>query len=218
MAKRSASPSSWPRPDFMPAPQRPAVWMWVWLMVAAAMLLALAWRWQDLQGQRSVLDEQAALLHQLAAVESRVASGEAPVNAAELQRRAWGLHAQLNPKQGEDWASRWLAVEQALPAGLQMQALEMEGASLRLEGLAPTADLVMQLVDSLAMQAASQPAAATSSGAGTGTGTGTGAAASLRQEVVLTRLQRPEAVGESADAGNALRFEVVRRRATGLRS
>ncbi|MDC8771001.1 PilN domain-containing protein [Roseateles albus] len=199
MAIRTPSATTWPQPDFMPAPQRPGVLMWGWLLISAAVLLALAWRWQDLQGQRGVLAEQAALLNKLAAVESRMASGVAPANAAELQRRAWGLYAQLQPKAGEDWASRWLALEQALPAGLQLQALEMVGAEMRLEGLAPSADLVMQLVDSLALQVANQQAAA----------------AEARQEVVLTRLQRPEGVAE-AEAGNALRFEVVRRRASAL--
>jgi hypothetical protein len=194
----------------MPAQQRPGVLMWVWLLIAVAVLLAIAWRWQDLQSQRAVLAEQAGLLNKLAGLESRDGGGgtgsAAPVSAADQQRRAWGLHAQLSPMQGEDWASRWLAVEQALPAGLQLQALEMEGASLRLEGLAPTADLVMQLVDGLAMQTARQP------------GTATATVVNPRQEVVLTRLQRPEGAAEAADAGNALRFEVVRRPAPGLRS
>ncbi|MCV2367313.1 PilN domain-containing protein [Paucibacter oligotrophus] len=158
--------------------------------------MALAWRWHELQDQRAVLSEQAGLLNKLADRESRATGAVAPANAADQQRRAWGLHAQLRPKQGEDWASRWLAVEQALPAGLQIQALEMEGASLRLEGLAPTADLVMQLVDALATQAANHGPGPVS-------------------EVVLTRLQRPETPAEAAAESNALRFEVVRRRANG---
>jgi Tfp pilus assembly protein PilN len=171
--------------------------MWAWLLVAVGVLLALGWHWRALQDQRMVLFDQAALLNQLAAAELRVAGNAPPANSADLQRRAWSLQAQLSPKPGDDWASRWLTVEQALPAGLQLQALEMEGASLRVEGLAPTADLVMQLVDRLATQAAS----------------GIGPS----HEVVLTRLQRPEGAAEAAES-NALRFEVVRRRANGLRS
>lgn len=186
---RRHSGTSWPQPDFMPAPVRPGMLMWAWLLVAAGLVLAAGWRWQELQDQRAVLAEQAALLSRMAQPEQAAAP-----NSAELQRRAWALAAQLAPSKGEDWASRWLAVEQALPAGLQLQALEMEGAAMRLEGLAPRAELVMLLVDRLATQAASQQGGAS--------------------EVVLTRLQRPEGVAES----DLLRFEVVRRRANGQRS
>jgi Tfp pilus assembly protein PilN len=189
---RRHSGASWPQPDFMPAATRPGALIWAWLLLAVCALVAAGWRWHELQDQRAVLAEQAVLLSRMA----QPAQAAAP-NSAELQRRAAALAAQLAPPQGEDWASRWLAVEQALPPGLQLQALEMEGASMRLEGLAPTAELVMQLVDSLATQAAIHPPSM-------------GAAS----EVVLTRLQRPEGVAES----NLLRFEVVRRRANGLRS
>lgn len=189
------SSPSWPQPDFMPAPARPSPLMWAWLLVAACAMLAAGWRWHELQDQRAVLSEQAALLSRMAQPEQAAAP-----NSAELQRRAAALAARLTPAKGEDWASRWLAVEQALPPGLQLQALEMEGASLRLEGLAPQADLVMQLVDRLATQAAGQQQ-------------GLGGAS----EVVLTRLQRPEGTAEAAES-NALRFEVVRRRANGQRS
>jgi Tfp pilus assembly protein PilN len=189
---RRHSGASWPQPDFMPAAVRPGLLMWAWLLVAGCALLAAGWRWHELQDQRAVLAEQAALLSRMAPPEQAAAP-----NSAELQRRAAALAAQLAPPQGEDWASRWLAVEQALPPGLQLQALEMEGASLRLEGLAPQADLVMQLVDRLATQAAGHHGAAS--------------------EVVLTRLQRPEGTAEAAES-NLLRFEVVRRRANGLRS
>ncbi|WP_310389762.1 PilN domain-containing protein [Roseateles sp.] len=174
------------------------------MLFSAGALLALGWRWHDLQGQRAVLAEQAVLLNQVAAADARGAGPEPLAKAADLQRRAWALQAQLKPKQGEDWASRWLAVEQALPPGLQLQALEMEGASLRLEGLAAQADAVMQLVDRLATQASS-------------------VAAGPAQEVVLTRLQRPEGSTKANEANeasesNALRFEVVRRRTAGQRS
>ncbi len=206
MAKKLTA-STWPQPDFMPAAQRPGVLVWVWLLLVCCAVLALGLRWQDLQAQRAVLSEQAGLLSRLSNADQGKASKTAPANEAELQRRAWALAAQLSAQDsaqaGGSWASRWLDVERALPPGLQLQALEMEGASLRLEGLAPQAELVMQLVDRLSMQAAQQ-------------GTGAGAAS----EVVLTRLQRPEGSAEgaqSADA-NALRFEVVRRRATGQRS
>lgn len=189
-----ASGPSWPQPDFMPAHRSPSLLMWAWLLVAVCALLAAGLRWHELQDQRAVLAEQAVLLSRMAQPEK---GATAAPNSAELQRRAAALAAQLVPAKGEDWPSRWLALEQALPAGLQLQALEMEGASLRLEGLAPQAELVMLLVDRLATQAAGQQGPAS--------------------EVVLTRLQRPEGAAEAAES-NALRFEVVRRRANGLRS
>ncbi|MEJ6005726.1 hypothetical protein WG899_09220 [Paucibacter sp. AS339] len=196
---------AWPQPDFMPAARRPSAWMWLWLLMAALLLAQQCWQGQVLREQAQLLDEQWLLLDKLnaagagrAAQPGKPAAESSASKTPELQRRAWALTAELRPRPGADWASRWLAVEQALPPGLQLQAMEMDAQALRLEGLSPQADLVMQLVDRLALQARE-------SGGG---------------EVVLTRLQKPEGLAEGAgiDAASAgLRFELVRRRAAGAR-
>ena len=131
------------------------------------------------QGQR----EEAQRLAEQAVVLERIArpaivtKARAPNPAA--RSRAWAAARQL----GTDWAALWSDVERALPPGLQLAAMDLDRQSLRLEGQAGEADAVTRLVDRLAMHAAPG------------------------EEVVLTRLQRPEPL---ADAGG-LRFEVVRR-------
>ena len=188
--------SRWPQPDFMPEPVRPGGLIWLWLLVSVAVLAALAVQALALREQAQGLTEQAFLLESLtqqSAAASKLPPGQAK---PELQRQqVWAVAQQLDA----DWVGRWTALEQALPPGLQLQALEMEGKTdsqtLRLEGLAPSADPVMQLVDRLALQAREK-------------------AGTPGSEVVLTRLQRPEGGDNKAgaDEPGLLRFELVRRR------
>ncbi|MBI3347305.1 MAG: PilN domain-containing protein [Burkholderiales bacterium] len=130
------------------------------------------------QGQH----EEGLRLAEQAAVLDRIARPapttptKAPNPAARA--RAWAVSQQL----GTDWAALWTDVERALPPGLQLAALDLDHQALRLEGQAGDPDAVTRLVDRLTLQA------------------------TPGEEVVLTRLQRPDAAG---DAG--LRFEVVRR-------
>jgi len=130
------------------------------------------------QGQR----EEALRLQEQAAVLDRIARPAAakpkPPNPA-ARSRAWAVSRQLDT----DWAALTSDVERALPPGLQLTALDLDRQSLRLEGQAGEADAITRLVDRLAMSAAPG------------------------DDVVLTRLQRPET---PADA-SGLRFEVVRR-------
>lgn len=126
--------------------------------------------------------EEARRLQEQAAVLDRldrpaITARTKPPNPAARQR-AWAVARQL----GTDWAALFTDVERALPPGLQLAALDLDRQALRLEGQAGDPDAVTRLVDRLAMSAAPG------------------------DEVVLTRLQRPEAAG---DAG--LRFELVRR-------
>ncbi len=109
----------------------------------------------------------------------------APTPNPAARSRTWAAARQLDT----DWAARWTELERALPPGLQLAALDLDGKTLRLEGQAAAADTVTQLVDRLALQAAPG------------------------EEVVLTRLQRPDMPGDSA----LLRFELVRRAAGGPR-
>ena len=181
----------WPQPDFMPAPQRPGVVMWLWLGISVAVLGVMLWQVRAQRIEAGSLDDQALVLQRLA---DRAAKPPAAVQPAglvaaqtaasgDLLRRAWAVSDQLDV----DWRQRWLALEQALPSGLQLQALEIEGQALRIEGLAQDMQPVTELVDRLSVQSPDL--------------SGT--------EIVMTRLQRPEA----ADAAAALRFEIVRRRA-----
>ncbi len=200
--------SRWPQPDFMPAPVRPGGLIWLWLLVAVVVLAALAVQALALREQAQGLTAQALLLERLMQQQQQSAAASKPLAGQakpELQRQqVWAVAQQLDA----DWVGRWTALEQALPPGLQLQALEMDGKkdgqTLRLEGLAPSADPVMQLVDRLALQARE-------------------ISATHASEVVLTRLQRPEG-SDKAGAGEPglLHFELVRRRAaadgqTGLR-
>lgn len=134
-----------------------------------------------LQGQSQ--HDEAQRLQEQAAVLDRLARPAAapkarPPNPA-ARSRAWATAQQL----GTDWATLWSDVERALPPGLQLAALDLDRSALRLEGQAAEPDAVTRLVDRLAMTAAPG------------------------EDVVLTRLQRPES---AADAGG-LRFEVQRR-------
>jgi len=200
-ALRGSRSANWPQPDFMPAAQKPGLWMWAYLLLAALCLGLLLLQQHQLRLQAQQLEEQWLLLDQLSA-QSAAARGTAAMRASkdasntvnrtpELQARAWAITAELRPALGQDWGSRWQAVEQALPPGLQLQAMDLQGRTLRLEGSALEADRVMQLVDRLALQARSVPGS----------------------EVVLTRLQKPE--GQAEGLAGELRFEVVRRQAPG---
>lgn len=130
------------------------------------------------QGQQ----DEARRLAEQAAVLDRLAG---PATAARAKpadpaarARAWTVARQLET----DWAALWTDVEHALPPGVQLGALDLDRQALRLEGQASDPDAVTRLVDRLAL----------------------GAAAG--DEVVLTRLQRPD-TGDAAQ----LRFELVRR-------
>lgn len=131
------------------------------------------------QGQR----DEAQRLAEQAAVLDRLARPAAvtrtPAPNPAARSRAVAAARQLDT----DWAARWTALERALPPDLQLTALDLDSKTLRLEGQASAADAVTQLVDRLALQSAPG------------------------EEVVLTRLQRPDA---AADAGQ-LRFELIRR-------
>lgn len=198
-ALRIAGPSrstNWPQPDFMPAARKPGLWMWAYLLLASLCLGLLLLQQHQLRLQAQELDEQWQLLDKLA---RGTAKTRGPVDAIssgnkapELQARAWAIATELRPALDKDWGSRWQALEQALPPGLQLQAMDLQGGSLRLEGSALEAERVMQLVDRLALQARSVPGS----------------------EVVLTRLQKPE--GQAEGMAGELRFEVVRRQASGM--
>ncbi len=191
-ASRSSAAARWPQPDFMPAPQRVGWGMWVYLGLALLSLGLLVAQQLQLRAQARELDAQWLLLDQLSAGAAGGPSKSAAATPGpEMQARAWALADELRPPMGKDWGSRWQAVEQALPPGLQLQAMDMQGPLLRLEGSAQDAERVMQLVDRLALQARSLPGS----------------------EVVLTRLQKPE--GPNDAAANELRFEVVRRQGSG---
>lgn len=129
-------------------------------------------------GQR----DEARRLAEQAALLDRIARPAATAATAPpgpaARSRAWAVATQLDT----DWAALWTAVERALPPGVQLTGLELDRQALRLEGQAAEAEAVTRLVDRLALQAAPG------------------------DEVVLTRLQRPDG---AADA--ALRFELVRR-------
>ncbi|WP_457423978.1 hypothetical protein [Roseateles sp. P5_E7] len=152
---------------------------------------SLIWVWAATAAAACVLvalqarsqHEEAQRLAEQAAVLDRIARPAAvtkarPPNPA-ARGRAWAAARQLDT----DWSALWSDVERALPPGLQLAAMDLDRQALRLEGDAGDADAVTRLVDRLAMHAAPG------------------------EEVVLTRLQRPE---PPADAGR-LRFEVVRR-------
>lgn len=176
----------WPQPDFMPAPPRTGLLVWLCLLVLGVVLGLQAQQALEQRAAHVDLDEQAVLLERLAAqARPRQSVAEAPANA-EVQRKARAVAQQLDI----DWRERWLSLEQALPAGLQLQALEIDGGQgLRIEGLAGEMAPVTQLVDRLALQAREDPGA----------------------QVELTRLQKAEG-GEEL-----LRFEIVRRRAGDVR-
>lgn len=163
-------------PDFIarPSPARRLVWAWAATAAAACVLVALQAQGQQDEARR--LREQSAVLDRLTR-SAAVAQVKPPSPAA--RSRAWAVSRQLST----DWAALWSDVERALPAGLQLTALDLDRQALRLEGLAGEADAVTRLVDRLALDAAPG------------------------EDVVLTRLQRPE---PPADAGG-LRFELVRR-------
>lgn len=151
----------------------------VWAWAAAAAAACVLIALQA-QGQR----EEARRLAEQSSVLDRlarpaVAAKPKPANPA-ARNRAWSVSRQL----GTDWAALWTDVERALPPSLQMTALDLDRQSLRLEGQAGDADAVTRLVDRLTLQAAPG------------------------DEVVLTRLQKPDTL---EDAGGALRFELVRR-------
>ena len=169
-------------PDFIaqPSRMRPLVWAWAAAAAAACVLVALQAQAQHEEAQR--LAEQAAVLDRMA---RPAPAAKATAPSAGARSRTWAAARQLDT----DWAARWTGLERALPPGLQLAALDLDGKTLRLEGQSAEADAVTRLVDRLAMQA--EPG----------------------EEVVLTRLQRPDSPNEAAQ----LRFELVRRSAGAAR-
>jgi Tfp pilus assembly protein PilN len=151
----------------------------------------LIWAWAATAAAACVLvalqaqgqQDEARRLREQAAVLDRIArptaAAPAPPPNPAARNRAWAAAQQLDT----DWAALWAGVERALPPGLQLTALDLDRQGLRVEGQAAEADGVTRLVDRLTLTA------------------------SAGQDVVLTRLQRPDA---AADAGG-LRFEVQRR-------
>ncbi len=130
----------------------------------------------QVQGQR----DEARRLAEQSTLLDRIAQPKVaakPPDAA-ARGRAWAVAREL----GTDWGTLWADVERALPPGLQIAALDLDRQALRLEGQASDADTVTRLVDRLTLHAAPG------------------------DQVVLTRLQKPETPGEGA-----LRFELVRR-------
>ncbi len=168
-----------PGPDFIPPPARGRALAWAWAATAAAACALVA---AQALGQR----EEAQRLADQAGVLARMAAPPPGVTAPAAQRaKVWAAARQLDL----DWSGRWAELEQALPPDVQLAALDMDGSGLRVEGQAPAADAVTQLVDRLALRAVAG------------------------EEVVLTRLQAPEAT----TGASLLRFELVRRKAGGPR-
>lgn len=178
-----AEPGGQPGPDFIPQPSRTRPLVWAWAAAAGAACALVAVQAQGQHEEGQRLAEQAAMLDRLARQAQPAPAAKAPNPATRA--RAWAAAQQLNT----DWPTRWAELERALPPGLQLSGLDLDAKALRLEGQAAEAGAVTQLVDRLALQAAPG------------------------EEVVLTRLQRPDA---AADAGQ-LRFELMRRPAGGLR-
>lgn len=178
-----AAASRWPAPDFVPARNRPGLLASLWLLTALAACALGAQQALQQRDEAARLDEQAQLLARITAPPqgARPAASAAGLAARD---RAQALARRLDT----DWPALWLEVEQALPPGIQLLGLDLEARQLRVEGSASQADTVMQLVDRLAQQSRS--------------------AAGEPQEVVLTRLQKPE---RAEDAAQGLRFEIVRR-------
>lgn len=191
---------AWPEPDFVRAPQRAGLLMWGWLLAAGVGCTLALSQWQDQRDEARRLTEQVELLARLDAPPTAARSNtpgavKAPPLNGAARTRAWAVNEQLTAP----WEDQWLELEHALPVGLQLTGLDLTAGNLRLEGLATEPDAVMQLVDRLAMRARER--------SGSSAGSSPGGA---EQEVVLTRLQRPE----RAEAANQLRFEIVRRPAT----
>jgi Tfp pilus assembly protein PilN len=145
-------------PDFIPRSPPLRLLMWAWAATATAACVLMALQAQALRDEAERLDAQARVLQQLD--RPRPMARATPSDAVQ-RGRAWAVVRQLQI----DWATRWPLIERALPPDLQLTALDMDARTLRLEGTAPAADAVTQLVDRLADQA--DPA----------------------EEVVLTRLQ-----------------------------
>lgn len=176
-----------PGPDFIARPPRARALAWGWAAAAAAACALVAVQAWDQHGEAQRLAEQATLLDRLARAAAPARPASAPAPAA--RSRAWAAARQLDL----DWPARWTELERALPPDLQLAAMDLDARSLRLEGLAPAADAVTQLVDRLALQAAPG------------------------EEVVLTRLQQPDAAAPAAAGTAGLRFELVRRSGGSLR-
>jgi len=151
----------------------------------------LLWAWAATAAAACVLvalqaqsqHEEGQRLAEQAAVLDRMARPAVTAKAKPLnpaaRSRAWAVSRQL----GTDWPALWTDFERALPPGLQLAALDLDRQALRLEGQAGDPDAVTRLIDHLAMDAAPG------------------------DEVVLTRLQRPESPADTS----MLRFELVRR-------
>lgn len=171
-------------PDFIAQPSRMRPLMWAWAATAAAACALVAVQALGQREEAQRLAEQSAVLDRIARPAAATTKAKPPNPAA--RSRAWAVSRQL----GADWAALWTDVERALPPGLQLAALDLDRQALRLEGQAGDADAVTRLVDRLALQAAPG------------------------EEVVLTRLQKPDSLGTPGDAGG-LRFELVRRAGAG---
>ena len=148
-------------PDFIRRRSTTAALVLAWAAAAAVACVLVGVQARDLADEAARLSEQAELLQRLAPpTAARMVSAPNPATRS----RAWAAARQLDT----DWATRWSEVERALPPDLQLFALDLDARSLRLEGQAPAADAVTQLVDRLALKAGP------------------------REEVVLTRLQGNE--------------------------
>lgn len=170
-----------PGPDFIAPPSPARPLMWAWAATAAAACALVAVQALGQRDEAGRLAEQAALLDRITRQHTAAPAAAAPPNPA-ARSRAWAVAGQLDT----DWPALWTAVERALPPGVQLTGLDLDRQALRLEGQTAEADAVTRLADRLALQAAPG------------------------DEVVLTRLQRPDgSPGGAADAG--LRFELVRR-------
>lgn len=165
-------------PDFIPQPPAGRALIWAWGAAAAAACALIGIQAQGQHEEAQRLAEQAAVVDRLARP-AAISTVKAKAANPASRLRALTVARQLD----NDWATLWTDVERALPPGVQMLAIDLDRQTLRLEGLATDADAVTRLVDRLAMQAGPE------------------------EEVVLTRLQKPET---GVDL-NSLRFELVRR-------
>lgn len=181
--QRGAARSQLPAPDFARATRRPGLLPALWLLAAVAACALAAQQALQQRDEAARLTEQAQVLARMAGP-ARTAPNTTPPASNAARGRATAFAQRLRT----DWPALWLAVERALPPGVQLQALELDARQLRLEGHAAQADSVMQLVDRLALQP--------------------GSSDDGPREVVLTRLGKPDRADEQS---LGLRFEIVRR-------
>lgn len=179
-----SGPGGPPWPDFIARPRavRTRALVWAWAASAAAACALVAVQARELRQEAARLSEQSAVIDRLQRA-GRPAAATATL-AAQASAAAAGVRAAAAARQLDtDWAALWTDVERALPAGLQLAALDLDRRALRLEGRAGDPDAVTRLVDRLSLQAAPGDV------------------------VVLTRLQKADTPVD----GDGLRFEVMRR-------